>query len=187
MGIEHRSIGPVVFYKGFTRAYLANETESSEELISKIIHSVNEISHNKKLTIVDGVGYPSVGSICNISNADVAKALNCPVLLVGKAGVGDAVDSYNLNSRFFEYSDVTVLGGIFNKLPMEGFYSLENCKTAVTSYFTLWRNNHIAYGFLPSINNSINFENEITESFIKYVDIEKLIFDIWNYKVCIIF
>lgn len=52
--------------------------------------------------IVDGVGYPAVGSICNLSNANIAKALDCPVLLVGKAGVGDAVDSFNMNARFFE-------------------------------------------------------------------------------------
>ena len=51
---------------------------------------------------MDGVGYPSVGSICNLSNAHIAKALDCPVLLVGKAGVGDAVDSFNMNARFFE-------------------------------------------------------------------------------------
>ena len=48
---------------------------------------------------VSGVGYPAVGSICGISNADAAKALHASVLLVGKSGVGDAVDSFNLNSR----------------------------------------------------------------------------------------
>jgi AAA domain len=52
--------------------------------------------------IVDGVGYPSVGSICDLSNAHLAQALGAPVLLVGKSGVGDAVDSFNINTRFFE-------------------------------------------------------------------------------------
>jgi hypothetical protein len=47
----------------------------------------------------------------------VAQALNSPVLLIGKPGVGDAVDSYNLNRIFFESFGVRVLGGIFNKLP----------------------------------------------------------------------
>ena len=67
------------------------------------------VSFRKRIVIIDGVGYPSVGSICNLSNADIAQALNAPVLLVGKAGVGDAVDSFNLSARFFEsygkYSD----------------------------------------------------------------------------------
>lgn len=55
------------------------------------------------------MGYPSVGSICNLSNADIAHALRTPVLLVGKSGVGDAVDSFNMNARFFEsYGKVCV-------------------------------------------------------------------------------
>ena len=60
------------------------------------------LSFGKRIVIVDGVGYPSVGSICDLSNAHVAQALSAPVLLVGKSGVGDAVDSFNINTRFFE-------------------------------------------------------------------------------------
>ena len=61
------------------------------------MHSVG-----KRIVFVDGVGYPSVGSICNLSNADIAQALKDPILLVGKSGVGDAVDSFNLSAKFFE-------------------------------------------------------------------------------------
>ena len=39
MGIECIGIGPIVFYSGFTRAYLNNETESSEELLQKILNA----------------------------------------------------------------------------------------------------------------------------------------------------
>lgn len=59
--------------------------------------------------IVDGVGYPSVGSICELSNAHVAQSLGAPVLLVGKSGVGDAVDSFNINTRYFESYGTYVL------------------------------------------------------------------------------
>ena len=93
-------VGPVVFYKGFTRAFLDGNTESSEELLQSVVESVEEIERNKRIVIIDGVGYPAVGSICGISNADAARALNAPVLLVGKSGVGDAVDSFNINARY---------------------------------------------------------------------------------------
>lgn len=59
-------------------------------------------SIGKRVVIVDGVGYPSVGSICNLSNAHIAQALGSPVLLIGKSGVGDAVDSFNINAKYFE-------------------------------------------------------------------------------------
>lgn len=148
-GISHRGVGPVVFFKGFTRAYLNGETDSAEILTQAAVDAVNQISVGKRIVIIDGVGYPSVGSICNLSNADIARAIGCPVLLVGKSGVGDAVDSYNLNARFFESYGVTVLGGIFNKLSLEGFYQLSACKKAVTAYFLQHRPGHFPYGFMP--------------------------------------
>lgn len=92
-------VGPVVFYKGFTRAFLEGNTETSQELLESVHKAVDNISIGKKLVIIDGVGYPSVGSICGVSNADSAKILDSPVLIVSKSGVGDAVDSFNLNAR----------------------------------------------------------------------------------------
>lgn len=151
VGISHRGIGPVVFYKGFTRAYLNGETAPAESLLDEAQAAVFEIAQGKLFTLVDGVGYPSVGSICNLSNADVAKRLNAPVLLVGKSGVGDAVDSYNLNSAFFALKGVRVLGGVFNKLPLDGYYSLDNCKEAVNMYFQQFRPQEMPYGFVPTI------------------------------------
>jgi hypothetical protein len=55
-GIACRGIGPVVFYKGFTRAFLNRETESSEDLIAHAVAAVNHISDGKSFVLVDGVG-----------------------------------------------------------------------------------------------------------------------------------
>jgi dethiobiotin synthetase len=154
LGITERGIGPVVFYRGFTRAFLAGETETRESLMNQIVEAVTDIGRDKIFTLIDGVGYPSVGSICNISNADVAYSCQAPVLLVGKSGVGDAVDSHNLNSAYFELHRVKVLGAIFNKLSTDesNWYNLQNCKMAVESYFSQFRRNQVAYGFVPQIN-----------------------------------
>ena len=38
--------------------------------------------HHGSQLIVDGVGFPSVGSIVGVDNADVAKVARAPVLLV---------------------------------------------------------------------------------------------------------
>ena len=67
---------------------IPGQTSTSEELIASAVTAVRHLGEGKRLVIVDGVGYPSVGSICGISNAHVAAALHCPVLLVGKHGVG---------------------------------------------------------------------------------------------------
>lgn len=155
IGIRERSIGPVVFYKGFTRAFLAGETESSHTLLEKVAQAVIDISHDALFTLIDGVGYPSVGSICSLSNAHVAAALNAPVLLVGKSGVGDAVDSHNLNSAFFENHGVTVIGAIFNKLSADrnDFYNIESCAESVNTYFKQYLQKQRVFGFLPLLSN----------------------------------
>eukprot|EP00536_Pseudo-nitzschia_multiseries_P017544 jgi/Psemu1/328578/estExt_fgenesh1_pg.C_16210001 len=188
LGVAHRAIGPIVYYKGFTRAFLEGATESSAELLDRAGAAVDDIAttttttttttrnnnnnnnNNKRYVIVDGVGYPAVGSICGTDNASVARACGVPlplsdndnrnrrrrrvpvpVLLVGKKGVGDAVDSHNLNAAYFGARGVPVLGSVFNRLPTEGYYSLENCKTAVTSYFDKFLPQQSAFGFIPEV------------------------------------
>jgi hypothetical protein len=56
MGVEHVSIGPVVFYKGFTRSFLAGETDGPNELLRQVKEAVAKIGRGKKFVLVDGVG-----------------------------------------------------------------------------------------------------------------------------------
>lgn len=176
-------IGPIVYYKGFTRAFLKGETsETSDQLLQKAGDAVDKLAMNKKVVIIDGVGYPAVGSITGTDNASVAKAcgrtFSCPrsgemerspvpVLLIGKSGVGDAVDSFNINATYFAHRDVPVIGAIFNKLSLDGFYSLENCKEAVESYFRQYQPDRTAFGFIPEIpslkNARENLSNKASE------------------------
>ncbi|CAI5727855.1 hypothetical protein KXD40_005702 [Peronospora effusa] len=152
-GITCCDVGPILFYRGFTREFLKGETETSAELLEKAKMKVEEVGRGKKVVVVDGVGYPAVGSICGVSNADIAKKLEAPVVLVGKKGVGDAVDSFSLNATFFESHGVKVLGGIFNRLPNDGYYSLEHCKDNVTAYFKQFQPEKSVYGFLPDLTD----------------------------------
>jgi hypothetical protein len=144
-GITHRGIGPVVFYTGFTRECINGEGPSPEELLSRIDDAVNKISEGKKLVLVDGVGYPAVGSVVGISNAQVARRLHCPVIIVGKHGVGDAIDSFNLNLAYFEKFSVPVIGVLFNKVE-EPF---EDTKVHVERWFGKNMPDLHIYGFIP--------------------------------------
>lgn len=155
-GITCCEVGPILYYKGFTRAFLKSETETSTQLLKKVKDKVDEVGRGKKIVVVDGVGYPAVGSICGVSNAHVARTLKAPVVLVGKKGVGDAVDSFNLNATFFESFGVKVLGGIFNRLPDDGYYSLEHCRENVTAYFEQFEPEKKVYGFLPELTDGVS-------------------------------
>lgn len=173
VGVANRPIGPVVYYKGFTRAFLAGETEDTSQLLAEAGRSVDDIAQGRRVVIVDGVGYPAVGSICGTDNAAIAAACGSkskssrvpiPVLLVGKSGVGDAIDSYNLNATYFESNNVPVLGSVFNRLSLDGFYSLENCKKAVESYFEQYRPDKQPFGFIPEVQGIANSRKEANES-----------------------
>ncbi|CAH0518043.1 unnamed protein product [Peronospora belbahrii] len=152
-GITCCDVGPILFYKGFTREFLKGETETSMELLEKAKQKVEQVGRRKKVVVVDGVGYPAVGAICGVSNAQIAKKIEAPVVLVGTKGVGDAVDLFSLNATYFESHGVKVLGGIFNRLPHEGYYSLENCKENVTAYFEQFQPEKRAYGFIPELTD----------------------------------
>jgi dethiobiotin synthetase len=196
-GIDCVPIGPVVYYRGFTRAFLAGDTESTTELLAKVETAVDRLAEGKRVVIIDGVGHPAVGGICGTDNASVARASGYPsnatgnrippgVLVVGGSGVGGAVDAFNLNATYFEAANVPVLGPIFNKLSLEGFYSLENCKQQITSYFS--QNAHQlrlqrqAFGFVPMYaklgakgGDPLESANEYISIFNEHVDMNGIL------------
>lgn len=55
-----------------------------------------------------------------------------------------------------------MLGCIFNKLPLEGFYNVQACKEAVSSYFTRHGSIYCPYGFIPILTVSSSNENAMS-------------------------
>jgi len=195
-GITNRGIGPVVFYKGFTREFLKGNVGSSKELLDEIQTAVAEIGKGKKFVLVDGVGYPAVGSICGISNADITAKLGVPVLVVGPRGVGNAVDSFNLNACFFESVGTRVLGAVYNRLSLDkkDYYSMDKTREAVDSYFQQYQPLKTVYGYIPEIPNLGDARSKsesqaeadeelmslavtLVDAFSEHVDVERLVED----------
>jgi hypothetical protein len=125
-GVACVPMGPLVYFRGFTRAFLAGETETTDELLEQVARSVDRIARGKRVVLVDGVGFPAVGSICGTDNAAVLRACSYPiastrngdetvdrkpmgVVLVGGSGVGAAVDAFNLNATYFTQANVPVM------------------------------------------------------------------------------
>ena len=202
--ISCQPIGPLVYFKGYTREFLSGNTNTSEELLNQITNAVDDVGRDKKIVIIDGVGYPAVGSICGTDNATIAsrcgittskdkKRLPALVLIVGKSGVGDAIDSFNLNRTYFEHKNVPILGAIFNRFSLDGYYSMDNCQREISKYFTM--NNITKYhpfGFIPESPSLIKLKeqesksdtdtsftitaaNEFISTFQKHVNVESIL------------
>ena len=167
---------------------MAGETPDTDTLLTMCGRAVDRVARNRRLVLIDGVGFPAVGSICGTDNAQVCIACSSNdrsspmgVVLVGGVGVGGAVDAYNLNATYFRAAKVPILGAIFNKLPKDGFYSLENCREQVSSYFHQYGgNNEEVFGFVPKFleiagPNGMDHVDEFIASFDTHVNIEAIL------------
>lgn len=111
---------------------------TTEERLAKVKAAVDDLAtkQGRRLVIVDGVGYPGVGSCVGVSNAAVAKVLQAPVLLVGRPGVGNAIDSTVMAYDYFKAHEVEIIGALWNKIPRKiSYHTYEKCRTYVTKYF----------------------------------------------------
>lgn len=167
-GIECVGIGPVVFYPGFTAEFIDGE-HKAENLLNQISDAVEKLKKNRKIVIVDGVGYPSVGSVCGVSNAQVAKKLNAPVILVNlvkDGSIGNSIDTLNQNLEYFKGFHVPVLGIISNKVPVTHY-------DRVVKYLGMFyeQNELKSLGFVKYMDD---FQEEEIEEGCKYVSKKKL-------------
>ncbi|GBG29424.1 Hypothetical Protein FCC1311_056452 [Hondaea fermentalgiana] len=151
-GIEAPT-GPVTYVSGFTREFLAGNTKTSEEMLQDIEEAVGALRRTpgRRLVVVDGVGYPAVGSIVGLSNAAMARRIGAPVVLVCPSGVGNAIDSYNLNATFFEAHGVKVLGALFNRFSREGFYAVDKAEPSIRAYFAQFKQTQKVYACLTEL------------------------------------
>lgn len=107
-------MSPIAITKGFTRKYILNR--GPKGLSDKVKKAYNNVSNAKQFTLVEGTGHAGVGSVFDLSNADVAKLLNSKVLLVSSGGIGRPIDEILLNKALFEKNGVEMLGVVVNKV-----------------------------------------------------------------------
>src|SRR5690606_13805242 len=62
-----------------------------------------------------------VGSVFDLSNAEVARILQANVLLVSEGGVGKPIDEIALNQALFEKYGIPIVGVILNKVKADKF------------------------------------------------------------------
>ncbi len=114
--IAHQSISSLVFRKGFTKDFIDGLTKTSEMLLKEILAEISHISENKEIVIIDGIGSPNTGSVVGVSNVDLARSLASPVLYIGKAGIGSAIDETILAINFMQQCGIKNIALVYNKI-----------------------------------------------------------------------
>jgi uncharacterized protein len=107
-------MSPIAVEPDFTRKYL--QTANNESLVRKIQKAFDRVAWEKDFVLCEGSGHAGVGSVFDLSNAQIAKILGCKVIIVSQGGIGKPIDEVALNQALFEKEGVEIIGVILNKV-----------------------------------------------------------------------
>src|SRR5882757_3570245 len=120
-------MSPIAVEPDFTRKYL--QSSNNEALVKKIQKAFDRVAWEKDFVLCEGSGHAGVGSVFDLSNAQVAKILHAKVIIVSRGGIGKPIDEVALNQALFEKEGVEIIGVILNKvLPEKLDYITEFAK-----------------------------------------------------------
>jgi uncharacterized protein len=107
-------MSPIAVAPDFTRRYL--ESANNEALVTKIQKAFDRVAWEKDFVVCEGSGHAGVGSVFDLSNAQVARLLHAKVIIITQGGIGRPIDEVALNQALFEKEGVEVIGVILNKV-----------------------------------------------------------------------
>jgi BioD-like phosphotransacetylase family protein len=107
-------MSPIAVEPDFTRKYL--QSSNNEMLVKKIVKAFDRVAWEKDFVVCEGSGHAGVGSVFDLSNAQVAKILGAKVIIISQGGIGKPIDEVYLNKAVFEKEGVEVIGVILNKV-----------------------------------------------------------------------
>lgn len=107
-------MSPIAVEPDFTRKYL--QSSNNEALVKKIQKAFDRVAWEKDFVLCEGSGHAGVGSVFDLSNAQVAKILKAKVVIVSQGGIGKPIDEVSLNQALFQKEGVEIIGVILNKV-----------------------------------------------------------------------
>jgi BioD-like phosphotransacetylase family protein len=107
-------MSPIAVEPDFTRKYL--QSSNIDALIKKITKAFDRVAWEKDFVLCEGSGHAGVGSVFDLSNAQVAKILGAKVIIISQGGIGKPIDEIYLNQAVFEKEGVEIIGVILNKV-----------------------------------------------------------------------
>lgn len=115
MDADLQLMSPVVLHPQTTRMILDGKLDP-QQYLDKILTAAAELESKCDFLIIEGAGHSGVGSVVGLNNAQIAKQLAAPVLMVAGGGVGNVIDSINLNLALYRETGAEVRLILPNKL-----------------------------------------------------------------------
>ncbi len=118
LGADIELMSPVVLHPDTTRKVLAGEI-SRESLLEKAKNAFAIMDEKYDFLVVEGAGHSGVGAVVGLNNAQIARMLDAPVVMVAGGGIGNVIDAVHLNLALFRQEGAEVVGILPNKLVAE--------------------------------------------------------------------
>ncbi len=115
-------MSPLVLGKGATRRFLDGE-QTTAWAADTIQRACRELEAQCDLLLIEGAGHGGVGSVVGLNNADMARMLGAPVVMVAGGGIGNVIDSVRMNLALYEQEGVKVKLLLVNRMLPEKRHS----------------------------------------------------------------
>jgi BioD-like phosphotransacetylase family protein len=110
------AMSPIAIDGKFTRRYLDDPQKGLDNIVHGICTAFDRAAWEKDCILIEGTGHAGVGSVFDLSNAQVAKLLDAKVVIVAEGGIGRPIDEIALNKALFDKEGLEVVGAILNKV-----------------------------------------------------------------------
>src|SRR5437016_11378170 len=107
-------MSPIAVEPDFTRKYL--QSSNNDALVKTIQKAFDRVAWEKDFVLCEGSGHAGVGSVFDLSNAQVAKIFGAKVIIVTQGGMGKPIDEVALNKAVFDKEGVEIIGVMINKV-----------------------------------------------------------------------
>lgn len=115
---NYKDMSPIVVDQLYTRKYIENIDYQKQTVsqIQKIKYCYQNLKSNHEFMVAEGTGHVGVGSVIGLSNAKIASLLNLDMLLVANGGIGNTIDTLELNKAMCDKENVNIKGVVINKV-----------------------------------------------------------------------
>lgn len=121
--LEPNLHSPVILGPGDTADYI--KKPKTGVFVKKILKAAHTLHDRHEYVLYEGTGHPGVGSVVELSNAEVAHQLQTKVILVLEGGIGNTLDRLSLCKAIFDQAEVEIVGVIINKVHRKKMEKIE--------------------------------------------------------------
>ncbi len=108
-------MSPFVLQQGDTRRIIDGEIDR-DVIAANMFDAIAELDAKSDFLIIEGAGHTGVGTVFGCNNARIARETGAAVLMVTGGGLGNVVDSVQINLALFQKERADVRAILVNKI-----------------------------------------------------------------------